>query len=578
MTFRRCGALVAITATVAATLGLASGPQNATGMLKGSVISSVDHALVRGAAVIVSSLTNPALVFSSVTEADGTFQLENVPSGRFAIRAAKPGWVDSTPGGLFSAYLGIPITVGAAPVNDIRIYLTPAAVVSGTVWNSSGEPLPGVEVTAFRYVPGVGIDSRMPVGQKANRLTDDVGQYRIYGLPPGQVVLVASVSYARSGSILHGYDPGEIQRLLDPTHPPVSGTGDLDYAPVYFPSSLDASGATPVRLGAGEEHLGADIRLQFVHVVTLEGIVSGGANTSSAVQLTLSPSGSPLATLFKRTATMTNDGRFFFSGVPPGQYQLFAESRHSAGAGPARSTVSPASNLYAQTDVVVSPSTGTVTLNLAPGVDVRGAVSLEGFPAPSSDTLRSMSVSLMPLGMTSIAPPAVIPDDNGAFVIPGVPPGVYRIYAGPPRTSEAWYLDHVQRADGPLKEPEIAVSSGSAIGDLVLSFTRRAAVLQGHFDAGAGVDPSGYLLILFPTDRSWWGRSSGRSGQVRPAPNGDYAISSLPPGEYFLAAVPATAEFFEFLPATLDQVADGALKVTLSRDKQTVQDLRVRSH
>jgi hypothetical protein len=375
--------------------------------------------------------------------------------------------------------------------------------------------------------------------------------------------------------MLHGYDPGEVQRLLDPAHPPFSGTVGLDYAPVYFPSSLDASGAAPVRLGAGEEHLGADIRLQFVKVISLEGIVSGGASSSAAVQVTLSPSGSPLATLLKRTATTAKDGRFFFSGVAPGQYQLLAESRRPPAAAPPRGTENSAPNLYAQSDIVVSPSTGTVTLDLVPGTDVRGVVSLEGLETPPPGTLRSVAISLIPMTTASIAPSPVIPDDKGGFIIPGVPPGTYRIYAGPPRTSEAWYLDHIRRADGPLKELEVAVGI-APVDDLVVSFTRRAAALKGHFDAGSNMDPAAYLLVLFPTDRSWWGRSSGRTGQVRPAPNGDYTISSLPPGEYFLAAVPAAAEFFEFSPATLDQIAEGALKVTLSRDKESVQDLRVR--
>jgi hypothetical protein len=132
--------------------------------------------------------------------------------------------------------------------------------------------------------------------------------------------------------------------------------------------------------------------------------------------------------------TAANDGRFFFSGVPPGQYQLFAESRRSPVAGPARTTESPAPSLYAQTDVVVGSRTGLVTLDLVPGSDIHGVVRLEGAQELPPSVLHSVSIGVNSLTAPTNVVVPVIPDENGAFVIHGVPPGGYRIWATPPRS------------------------------------------------------------------------------------------------------------------------------------------------
>jgi hypothetical protein len=67
--------------------------------------------------------------------------------------------------------------------------LTAAAIVTGRVRDTSGEPVPGLQVSLLRTIYN-------PNGQRSltnvgNATTDDRGEYRIFCVPPGRYFLSA---------------------------------------------------------------------------------------------------------------------------------------------------------------------------------------------------------------------------------------------------------------------------------------------------------------------------------------------------------------------------------------------------
>src|SRR5262249_56923287 len=108
-------------------------------------------------------------------------------------------------------------------------------VGTGRVVDEIGEPVAQVSVSLARrrYVDG----ERQLVGQSGSA-TDDRGEFRIFGVPPGQYVLVAR---------LETMDFGSRDRVR--------------YVPTYYPGTAVASEAQRITVTAGQEASGIVIPL-----------------------------------------------------------------------------------------------------------------------------------------------------------------------------------------------------------------------------------------------------------------------------------------------------------------------------
>ena len=83
-------------------------------------------------------------------------------------------------------------------------------------------------------------------------------------------------------------------------------------------------------------------------------------------------------------------------------------------------------------------------------------------------------------------------------------------------------------------------------------------------------------MIVFPTERRWWGASSRRVRATRPASDGRFSVTDLPAGDYLIAAL-TDVEPDEWKRAEfLGQLVTAGVKVTIRDGERTVQDLRLR--
>jgi hypothetical protein len=116
--------------------------------------------------------------------------------------------------------------------------------------DEDGEPVQGAQVTALRSTFGNGQRELAHAGEAR---TNDLGEYRIYGLAPGQYI-VEALKQPRLFAVLK----------------PEQG-----YVPIYYPWVSDAARAAPIAVPAGDELSFADITLQTTQT-------SPCADTSSA--------------------------------------------------------------------------------------------------------------------------------------------------------------------------------------------------------------------------------------------------------------------------------------------------------
>ena len=133
-------------------------------------------------------------------------------------------------------------------VTDVLFRLTRAAVVTGRIVDADGEPMARVSVSVLRK-PTADEMEDWPVSRRPETVsesaapTDDRGEYRIFGLRPGDYYIKATQSrmnfypYSR-------LDAMQMSLLQDLGSP---------YAPMYYPGVAQFEQAETVTLHAGDE-------------------------------------------------------------------------------------------------------------------------------------------------------------------------------------------------------------------------------------------------------------------------------------------------------------------------------------
>ena len=124
-----------------------------------------------------------------VTGADGHFEFKGLDPGKYQLRANRVGYVTSEYGQRKPNDPGAVRTLRAGQVlKDLVFRLVPAAVISGRIMDEDAEPLPGITVCALREVYSEG---KRNLRTAAAVETNDLGEYRLYGLPPGRYFVSA---------------------------------------------------------------------------------------------------------------------------------------------------------------------------------------------------------------------------------------------------------------------------------------------------------------------------------------------------------------------------------------------------
>ena len=393
------------------------------------------------------------------------------------------------------------------------------------------------------------------------------------------------------------------------------------YAPVYYPGTTMANGATSVTLGISEERAGVDFQLQLVQTAKVEGTVTSTAGPLPPnVQISLqhAQTGMPnIPGVGMDSARVGPDGKFTFTGVTPGWYMVMARAMirevdpNAAATTPGRGAGRGGPGgpqgrggqitqvLWASAEVNVTGQTlPPVVLALQPGMTITGRVSFESSSLQPPTDLTRVRVSLSPRGQQSLdvggMPPAQV-DATGKFTIAGVAPGRYALQANaaagnPGGGQQAGGRGGAAAAGGPtgqwtLKSAiaqgqdaldfPIEVRPNEDVNGALLTFTDRAQELSGTLQDATGRPTADFTIIVFPVDNRYWIPLSRRIQSARPDTTGKFTMRNLPPGDYRLTAVTdvETGEWYD--PAFLQQLLSASIPITLATGEKKVQDLKV---
>ncbi len=245
--------------------------------------------------------------YTATTDADGHFRVEKVVPGRYRIFLEKAGLVGVNERGLKSDVNVVTVQAGQ-PVEDLLFRMLPTAVISGRVTDEDGDPMFGVRVIAFRKKPRKA--AREAVGSGA---TNDLGEYRLAGLFPGQYSLLAMPP--------PDFRDYETQREKSPPSTnPGDAQPDTRYVSTYYPGTYDAMQASVLTLKAGDE-MPVNFTLAPARTYRIRGIVTGVTAGQKPVLELVSKAGDAYGV---NANEIGSDGQFEVRGVAPGSYVLRA--------------------------------------------------------------------------------------------------------------------------------------------------------------------------------------------------------------------------------------------------------------
>jgi hypothetical protein len=231
----------------------------APGLVSGQVTDASTKAPVAEARVLLAR-TDGALgeSIAARTDEQGRFTIANVPAGSYRVFAVDPDYLRK------EHATSVVVTPGK-PIANIAIALTRTAVIAGRVTNEHGEPAPNIFVRAWTAI-----------GQVAETRTNDLGEYRLFGLEPGAYTISAERYLAPriEGASYIGPTPpcpdcmgeGEFRQqvaalLKTGAYVDPRVVLSRSYPMVYFPGATDRAGATPVNARSGVVTTGIDLRL-----------------------------------------------------------------------------------------------------------------------------------------------------------------------------------------------------------------------------------------------------------------------------------------------------------------------------
>jgi Carboxypeptidase regulatory-like domain len=247
----------------------------------------------------------------AITDQDGRFVFEGVAPGTYTFDAQHSGYAS-----LRNIGGGPPQTIQLAPgqsIDSLELRLQRGSVIAGRVFGPSGEPLADVRVVAMRRVQTAGSQGRLlPIGSQGPQQTNDLGEFRIGGLPAGEYI-VAAVRSPSPALPLSGASRTRQGR-------------QTTIATTYYPGTTDQNGASPIAVGAGAEVGNITFTVQSVLAYHVSGVVvdeNGAALAGAMVMLTGDPrNGPPIGPA--GSARTAADGSFSIGEVPPGSYRLNA--------------------------------------------------------------------------------------------------------------------------------------------------------------------------------------------------------------------------------------------------------------
>ena len=495
-------------------------PRTATGTasIRGRVFAADGGRPLRRARIQVNGPGLPNNGLTTSTDADGRYEVKELPGGRYNMNVTRSGYLRLSYGQRRPFEQGRPFDLANGQrADNVNFTLPRMSLITGRVLDEASEAISGVRVWAFRPVYFEGRRRLIPEGQPAT--TDDAGQYRLLGLTPGSYYVMA--------------DTRETWTIVENG---VERT--LGYAQTYYPGISGFTDARRVTVGVGQEAGSTDFALIAERAATISGTVYDSQGRPAAGrQIAVGQEfRGPNQTFAMSTmaATVAGDGTFKITGLAPGEYKLSVRTSVDIG-GAAVQESAGAVVTVAGVDIE------NFSLITSSGWSLTGAVfTASGEPVPAAVrergrvVARPLSSDVLALGPNPVATP-----DNGrvtessTFTVTGLY-GPTRLRVNLP---DDWMVESIQLDGRDITDEAIEARSGNTLGNVQVVINNKINVVAGTVTDAKGAATADGTVLVFADDGGRWLEDSRYVRSARPDQQGTFQIKGLPPGDYLAVAL-----------------------------------------
>lgn len=550
-----------------------------TGVIRGRVYALDTGQPIRRAQVRISS--GDIMPKAALTDVDGRFEFRDLPAGRFTLHASKSGYVTVQFGQTRPYESGRPIELMDKQVlENGDIAMPRGSVIAGRIVDEFGDPVPDVTVTAHRQSWSNGRRRLVPAPGRIAQ-TNDLGQFRIYGLPPGDYYVSATIRSTPFETLAIEMTTATRSFAAGPSgSTPTSG-----YAPTFYPGTPNPAEAQKITLIAGQENHGADFSLVPVRLAKVSGIVIGSDGKPAAgAAVNVTPRDRSTTPFFGLAHARTNhDGAFTLNGIAPGDYLLQANALQvtTTSDGVNRMVLAvrggpggPDGETASLPITVAGEDVPNLVLVTAKGGTATGRVTFEDGAQPGN--LASIRIVASPvdfdgpMGMGG-GPGAVKPD--GTFQLTGLAGARLIRAAGLPA---GWTLKAVRLNGQDITDTGADFSPGESVTGLEVVLTNRRTSVTGAAVGSDGSPLKDYTVVIFADDPELWRmpRSRWVTG-VRPDQDGRFKVEDLPPGSYHAVAVEYIPQGEWGDPDLLERLKDKGRRFTLAEGGTETLELKL---
>ncbi|MEO7270450.1 MAG: carboxypeptidase-like regulatory domain-containing protein [Vicinamibacterales bacterium] len=541
-----------------------------SGRIRGRVLSETG-APVRRAQVRLGGADVGAR--SATTDADGRFEFLDLPDGRFTLSATKAGYVNASYGQTRPLEPGKPIELAAKQTLDKADILLPrGSAITGRIVDEVGEPVAEAMVTALRQEWSGGKKRLVNAGRTSQ--TNDLGQFRMYGLPPGEYYVSAT---------LRNMD-GMMMDIMAAAAPAVAArvaTAASGYAASYYPGTTASAEAQKITVAPGQETQGVDFPLAQVRLARVTGIVlNSEGKPLEGTMVTLGGRGADNMPGMNGTARTGREGAFSLSSVAPGDYtlQVIGMTMMTTGSGDnmmftARIGMGGGDTEFASVPLNVSgEDLSNLVITTSKGATATGKVTFEGQRPPGD--LRVTAVSSDDGGMMAMGAAGAAIAADGTFTLKGLtgPSRVLRLRGLP----AGYTLKAVEQNGIDITDSGIDIKGAEALAGIDLVVSSRSTEITGAVSGSDGAPVKDFTLVVFAEDADKWALPATRwvTG-VRPDQDGRVRIKAMPSGSYYGIAVDYLPQGEWNNPETLERLKAKAQHFTLGEGETKTLELKL---
>jgi Carboxypeptidase regulatory-like domain len=473
--------------------------------VSGMVVAKADGTPLKGATVQLLATANTDHEIAVKSGVDGHFLLKNVPAGDYHLTVSRNGYSElkygqkkaGDPGALFRLEPG-------QNMSDLLFRMGRTGVISGKVFDEDGEPMAGVEVEALRNIYR---DGRREMVLAASGQSNDLGEFRLYGLTPGRYFVSADQAPWNREVV------GEKE-----FNGATSNSGEKGYGRVYYPNTVVPDKASAFMVKEGEEIPSIDFLMKEITVYRIRGKVLNLVSKQGTgnIQVSVFPRKQEMNVLsFNANNIAKADGSFELPEIAPGEYTvsavLFDEGK----------TYSTQQDV----DVVASDVDGLV-LSLTAGVTIPGRINWEGRPSQRKDGTSIYLESEM--SRFGIGRAEAHIDEDWQFTLKEVPDGTFEVHLVD--LSEDYYIKEVRFGDTLLPDRELRVRGAGA--NLEITVSSHGARISGTVLNTDSLPVAGAWVVAVPEGEK---RKFLRLFRARSTDQyGHFEIHGLAPGKYKL--------------------------------------------